>query len=397
MIKNRTQEEFIEKCKEKINLDLYDLSLVEYVSSTIKIDIFCKRCNTVFQITPSNFFFGKGCKTCNKKEAASKQRKSLKEVLSDFKNIYGDKYDYSYINNYENNHTKLKIYCGKHGFFEKSYNKHLKQGCPKCLTKNHILRKNTQYEKFIKKAKEIHKNKYIYDKVDYINCKTKVSIYCKFHKEYFLQIPSDHISVKEVGCPKCGIIKLTKSQTKSYSKFLQEARNLHGNCYIYKESTYTNCKSKMEMYCKKHDSWYMQTPDSHLIGHSPCQKCKIEKITQKSGENPPSWNYSSWQKAAERSKNFDSYKVYILRCWNKTEEFYKIGRTFITIEKRFQGKMMPYNYEVVKTITFVNSRECCETELNLQRTHGEYKYVPTLKFDGMYECFSNIKKELITL
>ena len=50
-------------------------------------------------------------------------------------------------------------------------------------------------KEFIKKAKEIHGDKYDYSKVDYVNTLTPVTIVCPEHGE-FLQSPHDHLD----GC-----------------------------------------------------------------------------------------------------------------------------------------------------------------------------------------------------
>ena len=60
-------------------------------------------------------------------------------------------------------------------------------------------------EEFILNANLIHKNKYDYNKVDYVNTTTKVIIICHDHGE-FLQTPKIHINSKCM-CP-----KLCKSQ-----------------------------------------------------------------------------------------------------------------------------------------------------------------------------------------
>jgi len=39
-------------------------------------------------------------------------------------------------------------------------------------------------ENFIKKAKEVHGNNFNYEKVNYINSKTKVIIICPLHGEF---------------------------------------------------------------------------------------------------------------------------------------------------------------------------------------------------------------------
>ena len=50
------------------------------------------------------------------------------------------------------------------------------------------------------KKREIHGDKYIYDKVNYINSITKVEIICKIHGSFF-QRPDSHLRGK--GCKHC--------------------------------------------------------------------------------------------------------------------------------------------------------------------------------------------------
>ena len=55
-------------------------------------------------------------------------------------------------------------------------------------------------EEFIKKAKEIHHDKYDYSKTTYKNSHTKVCIICHKHGEFW-QEPANHLS--GFGCPLC--------------------------------------------------------------------------------------------------------------------------------------------------------------------------------------------------
>ena len=55
---------------------------------------------------------------------------------------------------------------------------------------------------FIARAEEIHKGKYTYDKVEYVNAHVKVIITCPHHGD-FLQKPSNHLALAN-GCPACG-------------------------------------------------------------------------------------------------------------------------------------------------------------------------------------------------
>ena len=81
-----------------------------------------------------------------------------------------------------------------------------------------LVMKQINKEEFIKRAKEIHGNKYDYSKVNYVNNNTKVSIICPKHGEFW-QTPSCHLS--RCGCPICGgRKKLTKEE------FIERAKEM---------------------------------------------------------------------------------------------------------------------------------------------------------------------------
>lgn len=160
------------------------------------------------------------------------------------------------------------------------------------------------------------------------------------------------------------------------------------NNYDYSEFIYDCSLCKSIIICKEHGK-FEQTPSKHLENQG-CVKCGNIRVGESMLKNPNGWNYTNWQKAGERSKNFDSFKVYIIRCWNENEEFYKIGKTFTTVEKRFRLKsMMPYDYEIITVSFFNTSKEASEYENNLQRINKKYSYKPSLVFNGSSECFSD--------
>ena len=189
------------------------------------------------------------------------------------KEIHGDKYDYSKVE-YVDAHTKVCIICPIHGEFWASPNTHLNgHGCPVC-GKN----KRLTTDEFIKRAKEIHGDKYDYSKVEYVRMHDKVCIICPIHGE-FLVSPANHL--KERGCPKCKSRKHLVTHYKSkneriYKKhttesFINKAKLKHGNKYDYSKVEYINNKTKVCIICPEHGEFWMR-PDCHLNGQG-CKKC----------------------------------------------------------------------------------------------------------------------------
>lgn len=102
------------------------------------------------------------------------------DIVSKFKSIHGEKYDYRLVN-YKNNYTKVEIICKEHGIFSQNPNKHLKgQGCSGCSR----TKKLTNAE-FILRSNNIHANKYDYSLVNYSSLREKVTIICKEHGNFY--------------------------------------------------------------------------------------------------------------------------------------------------------------------------------------------------------------------
>ena len=92
--------------------------------------------------------------------------------------------------------------------------------------------KKVTTEDFIKKAREIHGDKYDYSKVEYIKRNQKVCIICPVHGEFW-QIPGNHLCGN--GCSECSGKK--KSNTED---FIKKAREIHGDRYDYSKVNYVN-------------------------------------------------------------------------------------------------------------------------------------------------------------
>lgn len=215
----RTKEEFINEAN-KIHNNKYDYSLVDYNSDKTPIKIICS-IHGIFEQTPNGHLSKKGCKYCG-----GTQKLNTESFIKKAIKIYGDKYDYSLVD-YIDNRTKIKIICKEHGIFESTPNNHLRnRNCPKCRG----YYKTT--EDLIKEFVEIHKNKYDYSLVEYVDSSIKVSIVCPKHG-IFNQIPNSHLSGK--GCPKC-------SESKGERK-IREYLEKNNIKYI-PQHKFNNCRTK---------------------------------------------------------------------------------------------------------------------------------------------------------
>lgn len=204
-------------------------------------------------------------------------RKLTKEEAVDIiRNIHGNKYmgvdDIVYIDT----HSKFVLTCPEHGDFLINL-KAIKEGrgCPKCGHINGGKSRKRDTETFVKKAMEVHKNKYDYSKVVYTDCETKVCIICPVHGEFW-QSPSAHL--RGQGCPECAIKKNADSLRKPLDDFLNKAREIHYNKYDYSNVQYINSDTQVTIVCPTHGA-FNQTPYNHLKGQG-CPVCARERVFQ---------------------------------------------------------------------------------------------------------------------
>lgn len=200
-----TTDEFIQRAI-AVHGDEYDYSKVNYHDMHTNVVIICRKHGDFLQ-TPCNHLKGYGCMYCHKIDG---RKLDMTLVLSRFREVHGDKYDYSLIQ-YKNSKTKIKIICPVHGVFEQTPEKHMKgHGCPKCCS-NH--KADTQL--FIEKARRVHGDLYDYSCVEYVNSLTPV---CIIDKEYgmFWQRPDAHVRGEGHWARRSVKIHETKKKNGSY-------------------------------------------------------------------------------------------------------------------------------------------------------------------------------------
>lgn len=260
---------------------------------------------------------------------------------------------------------------------------------------------------FIKRAVEIHGNKYGYSKVTYVNNSTKVIIVCSKHWD-FEQTPHRHLEGK--GCPHCGgTAKLSKHT------FIARSQEVHGHKYNYDTSIYTSMRYKLEIICSEHGSFF-QLPLNHLKGQG-CAKCAgtspptteefIEKARNVHGDK---YDYSSVQYKSSYEKieiicylhgSFfqtpDSHinqgngcpkcagknhnMLYLLKCLDTG--WYKIGITTDKVQKRIVS--IGGNIEEVHHVVLDEPRK---HETILHKKYEKYREYNLCVRNGNTEFFS---------
>lgn len=255
---------YIEKAI-KIHGNKYDYSKSNVHSCKDKAIFICP-IHGEFEQTWDNHVNGEsGCPKCSKCHKYTNE-----EWIEEASKRHNGKYDYSKTN-YVKARDKVIVICHEkdefgeeHGEFEIRAGNHIAGiGCPKCAKK---YRPTT--DEWIKKARKVHGDKYLYKKVHYNGSSKKVLITCPIHGD-FLQEAASHLN--GVGCPKCkGGVEL------STEEYIDKLRQVHGNKYDYSKVNYVNAKTKINIICSRHGV-FSQLPYQHLKGQG-CPKCKSSKL-----------------------------------------------------------------------------------------------------------------------
>jgi hypothetical protein len=205
MAARKTQEEFLAELTEELtrtgDTEKYNLSKVSYIDAKHKVIITCLEHGDL-EVAPFHWLNGRRCSKCRDKNLSDKFRGNWEDILNRVNTLHNGYYSYDKFV-YVKMADKGIITCPKHGDFKMSILHHLRgQGCKECSTKLRAEQRNPiLHSDFLIKAVELHKDRYSYEKVNYINCKEKVTITCPTHGD-FECTPGGHINSFS-GCPLC--------------------------------------------------------------------------------------------------------------------------------------------------------------------------------------------------
>jgi hypothetical protein len=362
--------DFITKAKEKHG-DKYRYWNVMYINNRTKINIFCNNCKDYFLQSPLNHLQNHGCKKCSNEKKSLNTRYSQSEFIDKLKNKHGDLYDYSLVK-YNGSFEDINIICKNHGVFKQKAYIHLYgQGCPDCAG-------NKKYttDSFIKKAIEVHGDRYKYDISVYTGSNNYVDIICNIHGT-FKQNACDHIQGR--GCNKCGI-ELTRNKL-SYTTedFINFASNIHGDKYDYSKVNYTLSNIHVTIICKVHNE-FKQTPSSHLSGQG-CPKCRIINIQntclEKYGVKNPSQIQSVREKVKQTclNKYGVEYTTQVEEFKEKTKQtcLEKYGVEYISQSPEIRIKAQNTNFKRYGVEHAAQSQEIQEKAQKNAKKYKEYK------------------------
>lgn len=128
--KGLTKDELLQQLNEK-HESKYTYKIPNNFNALMKIKIQCP-IHGEFEQTIDSHKQGRGCHDCGLETVAAAKRKSRQEIISIFREVHGDKYDYAKMR-YKDKFSKIIIRCPHHGeFYQVPHNHAYGQGCPMC-------------------------------------------------------------------------------------------------------------------------------------------------------------------------------------------------------------------------------------------------------------------------
>ena len=244
-------------------------------------------------------------------------------------------------------------------------------------------------EEFIEKAKATHGNAYNYSSTVYESARKKLTIICPIHGK-FEQNPMDHIAGS--GCMECsGKTKWTDET------FKEKAKVVHSDTYDYSMVKLLNSKTKVEILCLKHGSFW-QTPDLHINRKQGCPRCNggirdtketfVSKAIELHGER---YSYENACYIDNATKMEINCKVHGAFIQTPNAHIAGQGCPKCGIEKRVKDRKIPLNV-FIKRANQVHNNYYSYTNVSYTNIdtkviiicpyHGEFEQTPYVHLKG---------------
>ncbi len=218
---------------------------------------------------------------------------------------HGNRYDYSKVD-YVSGNKKVIITCPDHGDFLQAPYDHVRvrnqtknpyaapraSGCPTCGRQRMTAKNTMSHQGFLKRAWEIHGDKYDYTKTKYTNIRTRVIITCPDHGD-FVQTPSAHVHLRynarhdammASGCPQCATYRAAHSRRITPDQYNEILKEKKGGTIIAIEP-YFNNRTNIKHQCTVCQHVWSPRPANVLSGGG-CPPCSLKQRAQAQMKTP---------------------------------------------------------------------------------------------------------------
>lgn len=212
----------------------------------------------------------------------------------------------------------------------------------------------------------------------YVNRRTLFNFTCTRHNK--ICVSSIKTISEEPDVLKCSGCRKDKKNSERVleraeekKKYIELSNIKYNNKYDYSKVEYITYSGKVIICCPLHGD-FEQSFNSHLKRTWGCQKCGAEN----------SCGYSRVdyiKKCNERCPI-----LYLVYFSLGDEEFYKIGITVNSINRRFKGYRSPYDHKLIESMQG-EAGYIFDLEKKIQKELKNYSYTPSMYMEGHTECF----------
>ena len=335
----------------KVNPDVEVIG--EIINNGTKVLCRCKVCDNKWSIRPTDLKHGHGCPKCS----LLKSTLSHKEQVAAIAKVNPD---IEVLGEIINNSTKVLCLCNvcDHKWLVAPGNLKRGYGCPKCAGKVKLSHKEQ-----VAAIAKVNPDVEVIGEI--IKDKTKVLCRCKVCDHEWSAEPNN---LKHGhGCPKCGVLKTTQSQTLSHEEQIYAIAKVNPDIEVLGEII--NGRIKVLCRCKVCDHEWFVRPYSLKSGQG-CPKC-----------------------AKRGFLSHDYGKLYIMVDDPELPTQMKIGVSVKENKRRNEilrsahkaGVRIP-NLHIVKTLEGP-TENIHELESTMHKAFSNYKINFPVKFDGSNEFF----------
>lgn len=192
-----------------------------------------------------------------------------------FKEQMSEKYGYSDFSTLMFKASKTTLACIKCGKLnQKPARRHIECTCSDCFSN---MSQRSDNSDFIEKVEnKFGKGTFSFDKLNYVNAKTPVILYCNVHQGEINIVPNKLLTSK--GCNHCN-----KNHAYTTETFIEKCESNYGKQFTFEHTKYVNQKTKVIIHCTKCDNDWVVDPKTIIVGKTGCGECsnKAQRTTEK--------------------------------------------------------------------------------------------------------------------
>lgn len=235
----------------------------------------------------------------------------------------------------------------------------------------------------------VHKDKFplahsetCFDDFEYKKALGYTYVMCNKHKYKYKTKPNTLLNAGS-HCKHCGLESGNKTKFLTQDDYLDKAKRLHGDTYVYTKTVYKSAREYVTITCREHGD-FQCLAYIHMQGCG-CQLCGLEK---------GGFSRSDYKDVCPNGSS-----VYIMKMRIQEDSFLKVG-----ISKNIKRRIIGLTgggmseVELLYQEHFDDAAIAWNVEKMLHREFKSNSYIPSVKFEGFSECFDlSIEDEVIKL